>query len=101
MEDTRLDCSASTGERPPRETIRDFDAAHQAVQEFDRTRGQKMREGFVRVADAAEAARGGVVLDAEVPHRCSATLGSLSADGGTLVVGTMLKDAYGAGRRSI
>ncbi|GAA2368791.1 WD40 repeat domain-containing protein [Streptomyces cuspidosporus] len=47
-------------------------------------------------ADAAESARGAVVLDVEVPNQCSADAFDLSPDGRTLVVGTMLGDAYGA-----
>ncbi|WP_200827199.1 WD40 repeat domain-containing protein [Thermomonospora echinospora] len=55
-----------------------------------------MREGFCRVADAADAARGDVVLEFLVPNRCPADAFDLSPDGRTLVVGTMLKEAYGA-----
>lgn len=92
----RVTRSAWTEGRSPRRTVAEFPDGYQAQREFEEIRQKKLREGFACVADAAGAARGAVVLDIQVPNRCSAAAFDMSPDGRTIVVGTMLKDAYGA-----
>ncbi|MEU0809369.1 WD40 repeat domain-containing protein [Streptomyces sp. NPDC005970] len=96
VEGSRLIRSAWTEGRRPRETVTECASEHEAEREFEKLRWKKLREGFARVADAAQAARGAVVLDVKVPNRSWAEAFDLSPDGRTLAVGTMLKDAYGA-----
>lgn len=83
----------------PRETVTRLDARDDRTAQlaFAKARDKKLREGFVRVADAAGAARGDVVLEMLVPNRswCPGAF-DLSPDGRTLVVGTMLKNGHGA-----
>lgn len=94
LDGKRLIRTAWTPGRKPRETVKELDGVH--THAFERCRDQKMREGFCRVADISGAARGDTVLEFLVPNRCSADAFDLSPDGRTLVVGTMLADAYGA-----
>jgi WD40 repeat protein len=84
--------------RSPRETVKDLEVRtdHEARLAFDKARDKKMREGFCQVVDVGGAARGDTVLEFQVPNRSSADTFDLSPDGRTLVVGTMLADAYGA-----
>lgn len=96
VEGPRLIRSAWTEGRRPRETVTECASEYEAEREFEELRWKKLREGFACVADAAQSARGAVVLDVKVPNQCSAEAFDLSPDGGTIVVGTMLKDAYGA-----
>ncbi len=96
VDGSRLVRVAWTEGRTPRETVVECDTEHEAAREFAKLRGRKLREGFAYVADGGRAARGAVVLDVQVPNRCSAEAFDLSPDGRTLVVGTMLQGAYGA-----
>ncbi|MDT0548871.1 MULTISPECIES: WD40 repeat domain-containing protein [Streptomyces] len=96
VEGSRLIRSAWTEGRRPRETVTECASEPEAEREFEKQCWKKLREGFACVADAAQAARGAVVLDVKVPNRCWAEAFDLSPDGRTLAVGTMLKDAYGA-----
>ncbi|MGY0061153.1 WD40 repeat domain-containing protein [Streptomyces sp. LZ34] len=96
VEGPRLIRSAWTEGRRPRETVVEFASESEAEREFEELRWKKLREGFACVADTAQSARGAVVLDVKVPNQCSAEAFDLSPDGRTIVVGTMLKDAYGA-----
>ncbi|MFI1337291.1 WD40 repeat domain-containing protein [Streptomyces sp. NPDC020845] len=96
VEGPRLIRSAWTEGRRPRETVTECANEHEAAREFEELRWKKLREGFACVADATQAARGAVVLDVKVPNRSWAEAFDLSPDGRTIVVGTMLKDAYGA-----
>ncbi|MGW0665092.1 WD40 repeat domain-containing protein [Streptodolium elevatio] len=71
--------------RRPRETARDFASGDAAAEEFAAYRRKKLREGFAYVADAAQAARGAIVLDLKTPFRCTGGF-DLSPDGKSIVV---------------
>ncbi|MEO3749444.1 WD40 repeat domain-containing protein [Streptomyces sp. B6B3] len=96
VDGSRLVRVAWTEGRTPRETVVECDSEREAARESAKLRGKKLREGFAYVADAERAAHGDVVFDVQVPNRCSAEAFDLSPDGRTLVVGTMLREAYGA-----
>ncbi|MDG4791333.1 WD40 repeat domain-containing protein [Micromonospora sp. WMMD1102] len=98
LDGRRLIRTAWTEGRKPRETVKYLDVSydHEAEWACWKVRDKMMREGFCRVADVAGAARGDTVLEFLVPNRSSGDVFDLSPDGRTLVVGTMLKEAYGA-----
>lgn len=98
LDGRRLVRTAWTEGRRPRETVKDLDVKddHEAERAFAKARDTKMRAGFCQVTDASGASRGDAVLELLVPNRCPADAFDLSPDGRTLVVGTMLKGAYGA-----
>ena len=94
----RLIRASWTGARRLRESVKNLDVQNEsdAKHAFDRARDQLMRKGYCRVIDAASAARGDTVLEVLVPNRCPADVFDIAPDGRTLVIGTMLADAYGA-----
>jgi len=55
-----------------------------------------MQEGFVLLRDPDNAAPGEIVMQCAVPNRSASDFFDLHPDGHTLVVGTMLHEAYGA-----
>lgn len=98
LEGRRLIRTAWADGGRPRETVKDLEVSDdfQAELAFANARDKKLREGFCRVAEVAGAARGETVLEFLVPNRCSADAFDLSPDGRTLVIGTTLKEAFGA-----
>ncbi|RCV48232.1 WD40 repeat domain-containing protein [Marinitenerispora sediminis] len=97
LDGRRLVRTAWSGGRRPRETVTDLAGSdHEAEAAFAAARDRKMREGFCRVGDAANPGRGDTVLEMLAPNRCPADAFDLAPDGRTLVLGTMLDQAYGA-----
>ncbi len=82
----RLTCQTWTDARRPRETVRDFATADQAVEGFHAYRRKKMQEGFAYVVDPAGAVRGDTLLYLKAPLRCTGGF-DLSPDARTLVTG--------------
>ncbi|REE97500.1 hypothetical protein [Thermomonospora umbrina] len=80
----------------PRETVTDIGDDQDPWRTWEKARDKKMRERYSALSDPATTAHGDVVLEMLPPHRSVTDFLDLSADGRTLVVGTMLKEAYGA-----
>ncbi|GAA3766583.1 hypothetical protein GCM10022225_61150 [Plantactinospora mayteni] len=93
---SRLTRTSWTGGSKPRETVLDFDDDHAAERAFGQEKDKRLRGGFVLLRVPATAVPGDVVLETIAPNRSTSTAFDLHPDGGTLAVGTMLKEGYGA-----
>lgn len=86
--------SGSSGK--PRHSVKDCGSPTDAGYALAKETHKRLRDGFVMLRDAAEAAVGEPVLVAAAPNRCGSEVLDVHPGGHTLVVGTMLKEAYGA-----
>lgn len=94
--DGRLVRETWTGQRKPRVTTVESVDERQTWNAFRKEKDRRLREGFVLVRDPSAASPGEVVLEWLSPHPSTSDAFDLHPDGGTLVVGTMLDQAYGA-----
>ncbi|MFE7620820.1 WD40 repeat domain-containing protein [Streptomyces sp. NPDC057496] len=80
----------------PRYSAKDCGSPTEAGYALAKETRKRLHDGFVMLRDPAEAAVGEPVLVAAAPNHCSSRALDVHPDGHTLVVGTMLKGAYGA-----
>ncbi|MDI2127613.1 WD40 repeat domain-containing protein [Yinghuangia seranimata] len=80
----------------PRQSAKDYGSPTEAAYALDKETRKRMNDGFVMLRDPADAAVGEPVLVAAAPNRCSSAALDVHPQGHTLVVGTTLKEAYGA-----
>ncbi|MFE0378286.1 WD40 repeat domain-containing protein [Streptomyces inhibens] len=80
----------------PRQSGKDYGSPEKARDTLAKEVRKRMHDGFVLLRDSAEAAFGEPVLVCAAPNRCSSGVLDLHPEGHTVVVGTTLKDAYGA-----
>ncbi|MGR7002026.1 hypothetical protein ACU686_35090 [Yinghuangia aomiensis] len=88
--------SGSGSSAKPRHSAKDCGSPTEAGYALAKETNKRLRDGFVVLRDPAEAAVGEPVLVAAAPNRCGSQVLDVHPGGHTLVVGTMLKQAYGA-----
>ncbi|MHA5054778.1 WD40 repeat domain-containing protein [Streptomyces sp. SD15] len=80
----------------PRQSSKDHGSPEEARYALAKEGRKRMHDGFVLLRDPAEVAFGEPVLVCAAPNRCSSQALDLHPEGHTVVVGTTLKEAYGA-----
>lgn len=88
--------SRSGASGTPRLSAKDYRSPDDAEHALRTEMRKRLHDGFVMLRDPATAASGEPVLVAAAPNRCSSAALDVHPEGHTLVVGTMLKEAYGA-----